>query len=84
MKKKVLTVLYNILSGHFSTTRTEILSCFPCEDHKEVHEAIEALKKDGILYSQSMRYDTGQFAGVQHYIDWEKFEDGMIDQSLVS
>lgn len=72
-----------MLSGHFSTTRTEILSCIPCEEHKEAHEAIEGLKAEGIVYSQSMRYDTGQFAGVQHFINWDAFNNSMIDQSLI-
>lgn len=84
MKTKVLTILYNMSSGHFSTTRTEILSCFPCEEHGQVHEAIDELINDDLVYSLSMRNDIGQFVGVQHYINWGKFEDDMIDQRLVS
>ncbi|MCS4164423.1 hypothetical protein [Sphingobacterium sp. BIGb0116] len=84
MKKKVLTVIYNMSSGNFSTTRTEILTCFPCNEHKVVHEAIEDLKKDDIVLAIPMRNCLGHFQGVQHYINWDKFTDDMIDQSLIT
>lgn len=84
MKTETLTVIYNMLSGHFSTTRTEILTCFPCEKHKEVHTAIEDLKKAGILYSEMVRTELGCFYGICHFIDWEKFNDDMINQSLIN
>lgn len=84
IKTKVLTTLYNMSSGHFSTTRTEILTLFPCNEHKAVHEAIEELKKDNIIYSCSVRNDLGMFKGIQHYINWSNFSDDMIDQSLIT
>lgn len=82
--KKVLTVLYNMSSGNFSTTRTEILTCFPCNEHKVVHETIKELVKENIVHAIPMRNSLGHFKGIQHYINWEKFTDDMIDQSLVS
>lgn len=70
----VLTVVYNMLSGYFKTTQTEILSCFKKKQHTEVKAALNGLLSTGIMYWVDRRY----------YINWESFKDEMINQDLVS
>lgn len=84
MKTRVLTTLYNMCSGHFSTTRTEILTCFHCNEHKEVHEAIEELINDKLVFAIPSRNNLGQLKGVVHLINWGNFSDDMIGQSLIT
>lgn len=70
-QRPVLTTLYNMLSGYFKTTKTEILSCFKKSEHNFVKETLDYLEVRGIIYKEGYRY----------YIRWDLFNDAMINNS---
>ena len=83
MKTEVLTVLYNMCSGHFSTRLKDIQECFLTEEGPLVQEAINELKREELVYTVLSRNDEGKFAGNQCYINWNNFKEEMLDQEAV-